>query len=387
VATLRSRPDIAYLAGELPHRSSNSYEERRAAEYMRDRFLQNTPHVELDEFGSADSFLYVFAACYGEFLIVALVAHWLPKLAFVYGTAVFLAYLAEFTGYRSVSRLFPKYASQNVVARFPSTRPDRLLIVTANTDSASASPLTHPRAQAVVPSLHFGLVLAMLLVIVSCALQIAGESLASPWVSYTRWVSASVLAAAALFLLYCEYVKAPIAGANGNASGLAVLLELARRLRETPVEHSDVWLVATGSKESWMNGMRRFLAQQDLKRRNTYFLNVEHVGQGLLRYVTAEGMLRRFQCSREMTAAAKRQAAHLDAEPLQWGGLPTNGLVALAYGYKAMTITATDSRDHLPDRHWFTDTLERLDHGVIERACAYVEHILRDLDKTGADNA
>ena len=45
-------------------------------------------------------------------------------------------------------------------------------------------------------------------------------------------------------------------GANDNLTAVAVLLELARLLREQPVEGVRVLLVSTGSEESFMEGMR-----------------------------------------------------------------------------------------------------------------------------------
>ena len=47
-----------------------------------------------------------------------------------------------------------------------------------------------------------------------------------------------------------------VPGANDNLTAVAVLLELARLLRERPVEGVRVLLVSTGSEESFMEGMR-----------------------------------------------------------------------------------------------------------------------------------
>ena len=46
----RIRRHMEHLAGELPHRGSNTDAERAAAEYIRDRFKEATPDAGIDDF-------------------------------------------------------------------------------------------------------------------------------------------------------------------------------------------------------------------------------------------------------------------------------------------------------------------------------------------------
>ena len=135
---------MGFLAGNLPHRASNTTNERAAAEYIRGRFASHTPDTELDEFHSIDAAYVLFSSYYAEFFIVALVAHWFPRVGLCYGAAVFLAYLAESMGYNLFARLLPQFETQNVAARFLATHPKRLLVVTAHYDTPKASFLTRP---------------------------------------------------------------------------------------------------------------------------------------------------------------------------------------------------------------------------------------------------
>src|SRR6185295_992934 len=50
-----------------------------------------------------------------------------------------------------------------------------------------------------------------------------------------------------------------VPGANDNLTGVATLLGVAERLRETPVQGVRVILVSAGSEESFMEGSRAFL--------------------------------------------------------------------------------------------------------------------------------
>src|SRR6185312_6299243 len=84
-----------------------------------------------------------------------------------------------------------------------------------------------------------------------------------------------------------------VPGANDNASGVAAVLELGRRLEGHPPDHLDVWLVFPGAKEGLMLGMRQWLRDhvEDVDRRRTFFVNVDSVGAGRVRPVGAEGFV------------------------------------------------------------------------------------------------
>ena len=83
-------------------------------------------------------------------------------------------------------------------------------------------------------------------------------------------------------------------GANDNLAAVAVLLELARLLREEPVAGVRVLLLSTGSEESFMEGMRGFVARHAaaLPRDRTRFVVLECVGGPELIVLEGEGMLR-----------------------------------------------------------------------------------------------
>lgn len=376
------RQDVEFLAGRLPHRGANTENERLAAEYIHERLKTCTSHAEIDDFYSINTYHYLFASYYAEFLIVTLLAIWFPWFAFAYGAVIFLLYIAEFTGYATLGRLMPHYETQNVIARFLSRDPRRLLIITANYDSPKAGVLTHPQRAHLLRRAHLVLVLCMTVVIVTCAVDAMALLEGSAYRAdlWARWLAVTVLIAAALTLYTSESNGDFVRGANNNASGVAILLNLAERLRDNPLKTTDVWLVATGGKETWLSGMRHLLKNAHLDKSATFFLNVAHVGGGTLRYATGEGMMHVYPASRELTEAARHEArAHL-AEPLTYRGLPTDALIPLARGYKTLGIMAT-GENGLP-KHWNrqSDTASNIDYPVLASAADYVEAISRRLD-------
>ena len=140
-----------------------------------------------------------------------------------------------------------------------------------------------------------------------------------------------------------------------------------------------MWLLATGSKGTWMNGMRHFIKSQALDRDTTYFMILEHVGAGQLHYVTGEGMLHVFPSSPALVAAAEAQAAAYGATPCRLATVPTDALIPLTRGFKTMGIAALGPTGAPPHWHWHTDTLAQVDHNLIERATDFAEAVLRGL--------
>lgn len=378
------RKDMDYLAGHLPHRGANTEEELRAATYLKGRFAEYTPNVSLDEFAAIESHGVLFASYYLEFLVVALLALWRPPVAFGYGLVVFLSYLAEFTGYRVMSRLMPHYETQNVVARLMGLRPKRLLVVTAHYDSGKASALSEPSVVRWLRLAHFFVVISMVLVLATCISQSMGvfSGFEFPVDVAVRWVALAYLIFAAGTLFFSDVSGEFVRGAINNASGTSVLLRLAERFTAEPLEEADIMFVATGSKGSWMSGMSHFVKTHELDRATTYFLNLDHVGAGDLRYVTGEGMLHFFRSSKEMIGCAERVAGEYGATALKVRGMPTDGLIPLTRGYKALTICATGPRGEF--LHWNTlsDKLSNVDFDVVERGAGLAESILRDLGRS-----
>ena len=371
------RSDVEYLAGHLPHRKANTVHERSAAEYIRDRFRSSTVDTEIDDFYSLPGVELLFAAYYAEFSVVALLAVWWPWIAFGYGLVVFSAYLGEFTGYDVLGRFWPQYETQNVVARFMSAAPRRLLVVTAHYDSPRDGFLDRFRNSPWPRRAHLAVVAAMVVVLGACAAQGLGVFQGHP-IRYDYVAEATALfclLAAAGALVSAHQLAEPARGAHNNASGVAALLSLAERVAATPPQHTDVWLVATGSKETGLHGMRRLVGTHDFDRETTYFLNVEQVGSGPLTWTIGEGMLHVFRSAPDLVDAAEDVSQAGAIPPRRSYGLPSDALIPLARGFKAIGLTGAGAV--VLDQE---DRSTTVDLDTVRRAVDAVDGVLRGLD-------
>ncbi len=374
------RRDIEHLAADLHHRSANTESERSAATYLLERLSATLEDAQLDEFFSAGSMMLVFGLYYAEFFFIALFAFWWPWVFFAYGTLVFGVYLAEFTGYDLFTRFFPQYPTQNILARIHAEDPQYTFVVTAHCDSPKASLLTDPRIQPWLRPAHLVVLCSMLIVLATCAAQAEGIWDGAEFRPdlVIRGLAVSVSVVAATLLLWADSETEDRPGAHDNASGLAVLLGLSETFAKDPLRNADVWFVATGSNAAWMSGMRRLLATNRFARRRTYFLNIDSVGSGEVRYVTREGMLSGFRSSKEILAAAREAAPEACVAPHTLSGLPSDSVLALARGYRAMTVTSAWTREPRPD--W--DRAGAIDYDTVLRAGQFCEQTLRHLEDT-----
>lgn len=381
----RIRRHVQHLAGVLGSRGPNTENERSAAQYIRRGFEEHHSRVAVEEFSSPDTFYPLLASYYAEFTVVAVLATWFPSLALVYGLVVFGLYIAEITGYRVVSRLLPEFASQNVFARHPGARARRTVVVTAHYDTGKDTPLAAAGQSPWIRNVHYALIACMLLVLFSCLAQSQGlfedDPVRPDYIA--RWAGAMVLLTAAGWLGLHELASDQRPGANDNASGVAALLELNEQLTHSPLPRCDVWLVATGSKEGWLNGIRHFITHHRLDHAYTYFINIERVGAGQLHYVTAEGVLHLFDSDPFMVKQLNAMADVYDLEPLVRHGLPSDAYLAAARGYKTVSLTAIPPSTK--EGAW--DSVAQIDFGAVLRAADAAYDLMRRIDGAAAPNS
>jgi hypothetical protein len=178
-------------------------------------------------------------------------------------------------------------------------------------------------------------------------------------------------------------VRRTVPGANDNATAVAVLVELARRLREEPVRGVRVLLVSTGSEESFMEGMRGFVARHaaQLARDRTRFVCVESVGSPDLIVIEGEGMLRMRDYPPAMRDLLARGAQRAGV-PIRRGlrlGLATDGLISLRAGYPTATLASINAYKFPANYHSPDDTAPNVDYDTVRRAAETCEGVIREV--------
>jgi hypothetical protein len=168
-----------------------------------------------------------------------------------------------------------------------------------------------------------------------------------------------------------------VPGANDNLTAVAALLELAR----TPVPPGlRLILLSTGSEESFMEGMRGFVARHraQLDPARTRVLVLESLGSPELILMEGEGMLR----MRDYDAAFRDElaaAAAAAGEPLRRGlrsGLATDALITHLAGYPTATLASIDEYKMPVNYHTQRDLPHRVDYGTVASAVEVAQALI-----------
>ncbi len=144
-----------------------------------------------------------------------------------------------------------------------------------------------------------------------------------------------------------------------------------------------------GGGECLMEGMRAFLRAHrgELDHGATYFVCLEAVGRGEVRYVTGEGLAVGFAMDPRLiqlcdaVASADHDEGRPDAKPLSWG-FATDALPIRLAGFPCTTITTIERGALVPaNYHRLDDVPERMDPDALDRAHRFGLDLVRALDR------
>jgi hypothetical protein len=327
----------------------------------------------------------------------SLVAVALPPLGFglvlVAATSMYLDLNYRFY---LVRRLFFRRASQNVVSRGKRKGAPARLIVSAHLDAAKTGIVFRQAiarrsartAQASrIPLGPFRFLfwsIAVLLPLLGVRLAGIDSNLVA-----ALQVIPTIFLLIGTFALIDVELSAVVPGANDDASGVATALALAEELEREAPKHLDVWFVLTGAEECLQQGMRSFVRSHgdELDPSDTYFLCIDAVGGGDVRYETSAGWVVSYVMSTRLAElcdaiaeADREDEDRYGARPLRHG-LAGDAMPARLRGMQATTISCLDEDGYMPNYHRPTDTPDRIDPEALERAHDFTLELIRQLDR------
>lgn len=221
-----------------------------------------------------------WAWSHGAHMLAGLAASWLRgRAGRLLGVLVAVSYELD-ASVRSqwLRRLLPGRPGYSVQARIPSEAPARrTLVLVAHHDAAHTGLVWHPMAIAASRrrSARSGRTFP------SHAAPLIGLAATTTGSRYLR-MPARLLLAISTLLCGQAALSPTVPGANDNATGVAAVLELARRLKEMPLPGVDVVIVSPGGEEAGSVGMRAWMhgPGRSLDRRSTLVVNLDAIGSG-----------------------------------------------------------------------------------------------------------
>jgi Peptidase family M28 len=170
-----------------------------------------------------------------------------------------------------------------------------------------------------------------------------------------------------------------VPGANDNSSGVAGLLELARRLADKPIAGLDVILLCPGGEEAGGVGMASWLSQErsNLDPATTLFIGLDSIGSGEPVVSVRESLSGRYR--HEDIELVERAAARAGLPPPKRVGLGaiSDPLIPRYRGFHSVSLLAW--RDGMiANLHRPTDVPENVDYSSAERVTDLAYSVIVD---------
>jgi len=191
-----------------------------------------------------------------------------------------------------------------------------------------------------------------------------------------------LLAAGALIALAVSGYGNRSPGALDNASGLAVLLEVARRLHRHPLGGAEVTFLVTGAEEDGLVGATRFVERHrtGLRVGEDFFINLDTIGGGGQLLVTGHTFLRPIRAAARLVELLREEAARLGfGVKLRQVPLPAavDSFVPSARGLPAVTLSSGTLGSTYRHVHRPSDSPDNVDPANLVRSAELVERVIR----------
>ncbi len=367
----------------LKHRASASKNEHKAAEHIY-QIMRNIGLVaSIDSFKSQKRMTWELLTIMSFFLIQVVLYFFIPILSVIAGVIGLILFWGYFTTrFKPLAQLFRYSTSWNVLGRLKNSSASFKVIFTAHHDTARSGPLWNPRA---VANFRLNFLIGFFILIL---LQILTtfKLLSIDWFIFKLMIIIiGIYVLGHITILLISGVKGELVqGASDNASGVAVMLDLAARIKELSFPEIEFWFVSTGSKEVGAVGMENFIRTYTphIAKDNTYFINFDNLGKGTPHYFLGEGILNFYKFSKELIAAAETASQLKEFRtitPAKYKLAYTDAIIPASKGYQTILLLALDERGLIPDWHWQTDTIENVDMSVLQLTVDFSLEMIKKL--------
>jgi hypothetical protein len=388
----RTLEHIRQLSESIGGRGSCTPQELRAAEYSAEQLRSlGAKDVHIETFKAIPSTYWPFALAFALAILGSLLALFLGgKGVLALGAA--LNILGAWTMFAETEfadhwgrAVLPKNQSQNVVAYIPSRgQPRQRVVLCAHLD-------TH-RTPIFYSSKTWHTIFSALVALAFVSMLLGGLGFglgaALDW-HWARWLGFALALIQAFALGLCLHAdRTPYSpGANDNASGVAIVLEMARQLVAEPLRQTEIHLALTGCEEVGAYGSAAYLdAHAGELGEDAMYIILDEVGQGTIKYLTSDGLILKHKTHPHALELARQVAASLpEINTRKGAGIAyTDALVATIRGLPALTLCALPSRASGEASHWhqMSDTLEHVNESTLRDVTRFTWQILQFIDQT-----
>ena len=376
-------------------RSTTTEKERKAAEYLKASLEKLGYSAQLEQFKSPSTFSWTYLAIYLGFAISIPLSIYAPLPAIIIFTVTLVLFLGEQTTLFALltTKIFAFGRSQNVVGR-PAPRADadkggspKTLWLVAHYDTSKTSLAFSPASVPLLrPLFFFSLILiaGSFFTIFFCYHTELAQKL---WIKIFWYFCGAYFFYMAIMMLEREVRGKPVQGAADNASGVAIVMELAKRFAAKNLKTTSLRILFTGAEEVEMVGMFDFIKRHgaEISKSKDFFLNFDSIGDGSLCWITKEGMIRPLAGSKRLIKLCEELAKQEKFRAVSgrpYTALTLDTLVARSRGFEVLSFMALSERGFPAPWHWFDDTIERVDLAKLALAADFAEELIERFDQS-----
>lgn len=374
---------VKELSETIGPRRPASQQEKTAAAFIKRELKKWSDTVHTLPFPSLSSFSWSTLIIYLLSSLGGLVSFYSIPAGILLGLVSLGAFILEINTYSVITPVLARGESQNVIGIIkPQKKIKKKVLIVAHYDSSRASILFHPQLVKGFRSSFLMMLVAIILIpLLSFILLFSPNSLLQNLIL----LPSIYLLFSVLILIHREIFCQDTPGANDNASGVAVLLEVGERIAREGTEETQVYLVATGSEEAGTIGMIHLLNKWKNELAGSFIINLDNLGTGQLKYTTAEGMLKCYPSDTHLIALIKEgiDALGVNILPGKNTFMTTDAVPAMARGFRAISIRAEDENGLLPNWHWISDTWEKVEEKNLQVSSDIVCSLVKGIDEEG----
>jgi hypothetical protein len=293
-------------------RTTGTVEETEAMLYIRDNLDKNNISSRLEYFEYIGLKKILMRMSYAIIISYVILYKLLLLLVLYFSIKYLFARTRHYT-------LLGKESSKNLIAEFPSKTKEKkpVAILTAHYDSFSANlPF---RIQGILFFIFKTIIIPYLGFTVSLSLWLLFDTQNRTMIEVSNLIFLSSISSFMITFLIALmlYSTKKSLGAIDNASGVSILIELAKYLKKNPLKNMDVIIIFTGAEEWGLIGSKRYL-----KRHTSYFqkkydldksfnINYDMIGS-YIGLIHEKGILKKKKINKSLNMYIEEAAENLD---------------------------------------------------------------------------
>jgi hypothetical protein len=379
---------LEQLAEGIGPRGSCRPAEREAAQYVASTFHSlGLAEIHQQPFrGSPTSYgryAVAFAtAILSQILAGVLKINWAYVLAgFVHAASAWAIFAESDFRQNWTHRIIHAKPSQNVIAlRRASELSQRQGVITAHIDTHRTPFFNSTPSWQIVYNLSIKFIFTVMCL--GALLGILAGAMDAPGLKIALHISGIPLAVGLLAFLQAD--RTPFSpGAYDNGSGVACMLAIAEHLSRQPLQHTDVWFVATGCEETGAGGMLALVNEKADLWREALWLNLDQTGIGGLYLRLKEGMLKRYPVKPRALQLARKAAERSGVGLRERDSQAfSDSIIAHQKSLLALSIGASPVEPGYPTpRHQRNDLPDRVEPETMMNTMRFVDYLLTDWDE------